>query len=176
MRDFGISKEDHLGTYVHRIERSLHKKEAEVQLLLNDTGFIFRQLKGVDKLATPQQKADLDRLLTLTNKTYNVSLYKEDSLVFWMNNRAFLDSAQLSEVRREKDFSRLIKLSNGYFEIIKKTLPSDIVAVALLPIKKEFSSHSEFLPNSFVTEDFPIPGDVYLKTSGMNNYYRKKNG
>jgi len=164
--DFGVSKEDHLENYVHRIERSLHKKESEVFSFLSDTGFIFRQLRGVQNLTTPEQKNDLDHLLTLTKKPYNIRLYSNDSLVYWLNNRAYLSPEQASVLIAEPEKSRLLRLPNGYFELIKQRLNEDVVALAMIPIKQEFSRTSDFLPSEFVTDDFPIPPDVFLKESG----------
>ena len=161
--DFGISKEDHLVTYTNQIERSLHKKESEVYSLLSDTGFIYRQLRGIDRLPSLQQDADLNRLLGLTPKKYNVSLYKGDSLVFWLNNRAFLDTLTLHQLQKPGELTKLHRLPNGYFELIKKDMPNGEVACALLPIKREYAKESEFLPNRFETEDFVIPKDVILK-------------
>ncbi len=161
--DFGVSKEDHLDTYVRRIERSLHKKEAEVQEFLSDTGFIFRQLRGVEKLPTPQQQTDLKRLLELTNKEYNIRFYKEDSLLYWLNNKAFLSENQAKKILDNKESNYLIHLPNGYFELIRADLPEGVTALAMLPIKRQFSRESEFLPNDFVTDDFPIPPDVFFQ-------------
>lgn len=163
--DFGVSKEDHLESYARRIERSLHKKESEVYSLFSDTGFIYRQLRGVEHLSTDEQERDLSHLLQLTKKQYNVRLYYKDSLVYWLNNRAYLSAEQAAVLIREPAKVRLLKLPNGYFELIKQRLNEDVVALALIPIKREFSRKSDFLPNEFVTDDFPIPDDVFLKES-----------
>ncbi len=161
--DFGISKEDHLATYVSRVERSLQKKESEVYTLLSDTGFIDRQLRGVDKLPTIQQNADLKRLLSLTSKRFNVMMYEGDSLVFWLNNSAFLDQENLQRLQGKGEVTELLNLPNGYFELIKKDMPKGITAVALLPIKRSYTKESEFLSNTFETDDFEIPKDVVLR-------------
>lgn len=161
--DFGITKEDHLSTYVNRVERSLQKKESEVYALLSDTGFIYRQLRGIDKLPSVQQSTDLNRLLELASRRYNVTMYKGDSLVFWLNNGAFLDTLTLRRMQQPGDVNELLRLPNGYFELIKKDMPEGVIAVALLPIKRAFTKESEFLPNTFETEDFEIPRDVVLK-------------
>ncbi len=166
--DFGVTKEDHLETYMHRIERSLHKKESEVYSFLSDTGFIFRQLRGVEYLPSPQQKADLDHLLDLSQKQYNIRLYYKDSLVYWLNNRAYLSPEQAVALSKEPEKVRLLRLPNGYFELIKQKLSEDVMALAMIPIKREFSRKSDFLPNEFVTDDFPIPPDVFLKESGKD--------
>ncbi len=160
--DFGITKEDNLQSYSRRIERSLHKKEVEVSQLLADTGFILRQLRGIQHLSSPEQEADLDKLLKLTQKEFNVRLYMGDSLVYWLNNRAFLTADQARELRKAEDGESLIRLPDGYFEFVKSRFPGEVTALALIPIKREFSRKSDFLPNTFFTDDFPIPEDVYL--------------
>jgi signal transduction histidine kinase len=174
--DFGVSKEDHLASYARRIERSLHKKESEINSLLSDTAFIFRQLRGLEHLPTDSQDVDLAHLLELTKKQYNIRLYDKDSLVFWLNNRAYLSAEQAEVLISEPVKVRLLKLPNGYFELIKQRLSQDIVALAMIPIKREFSRKSEFLPNEFVTDDFPIPDDVFLKESGGDFVIKSMDG
>jgi signal transduction histidine kinase len=161
--DFGITKGDHLESYVRRIERSLHKKESEVYTILSDTSFLFRIINGINRLPSNQQNEDLIRLKSLAKKPFNICIYKSDSLVFWLNNGAFLGEEHLGAVENQASLAKLVKLPNGYFELIKKDLTPEYTAIGLLPIKKEFAQKSEFLPNSFVTDDFPIPGDVYLQ-------------
>ncbi|HHM21479.1 MAG TPA: sensor histidine kinase, partial [Bacteroidetes bacterium] len=162
--DFGITTEDHLANYVRRVERSLHKKESEVYTLMADTGFIYRQLRGIAILPSAQQDADLSRLLQLSVKKYNLSMYRGDSLVFWLNNSAFLDTVRLRRLQQQGGaVTELVRLPNGYFELIKKDLPDGVTAIALLPIKREYAKESEFLPNVFETDDFPIPRDVVLR-------------
>jgi signal transduction histidine kinase len=164
--DFGIKKEDHLETFAHRIEKSLHKKESEVYSILSDTGFIFRQLRGVEYLPTAQQQADLDYLLNLTKKPYNIRLYQNDTLVFWLNNRAYLSPEQAHSLIQQSETKQLVRLPNGYFELIKQRLNEEVVALAMIPIKREYSRKSDLLKNEFVTDDFPVPSDVFLKESG----------
>jgi|GEM_PF-453834 len=164
--DFGVSKEDHLESYTRRIERSLHKKESEVYSFLSDTGFIFRQLRGVENLPTGQRESDLNRLVGFTKKQYNIRIYKNDSLSYWLNNRAYLSQEQAAVLLKEPAKVRLLKLPNGYFELIKQQLSENVVALGMIPIKREFSRKSDYLPNEFITDDFPIPSDVFLKESG----------
>jgi signal transduction histidine kinase len=166
--DFGITKEDHLKTYTRRIERSLHKKEAEVQDFLADTGFIFRQLKGIKELNSQDQEKDLSHLLELTAKPYNIRLYLKDSLVYWLNNRAFLSHEEVTDLMQENNSKRLIRLPNGYFELLKAELPHNMTALAMIPIKKEYSRKSDFLPNTFLTDDFPVPNNVFLTENPTN--------
>lgn len=166
--DLAISTEDHLGTYVNRIERSLHKKESEVYSLMSDTGFIFRHVRGINELSPAKQERDLSRLYRLASKEYNLVVYEGDSVVFWLNNRAFLPPADLAELKKPGQINRLVRLPNGHFELIKKDLPNGYMATAMLPIKKEFARKSEFLKSRFVTDDFTIPADVFLKSTGEN--------
>ncbi len=161
--DFGVTKDGHLASYVNRIESSLHKNESEVNSMLSDIRFLKRQLKGIDQLTPPQREEDLQKLEELTLKSYNLTLYKGDSLVFWLNNRAFVNPETLYELQATGEVSRLLKLPNGYFELIKRDLPDSLIAVALLPIKREYAKESEFLPNTFETKGFEIPKDVVLK-------------
>jgi signal transduction histidine kinase len=160
--DFGFTKEDHLNNYARDIERSLHKKELEVDAILADTGFLFRNLRGIELLTIHEQEDDLLRLEKLADKLFNLSIYHRDSLVFWLNNQAFLPPADLSKLSGENDGARFVHLPNGYFELIKRDLPNGNMAVALLPIKREYPGQSSYLISSFETEGYSIPPDVVI--------------
>jgi len=158
--DFGSTKEDHLKTYTRNIERSLHKKELKVDAILTDTGFLFRNLRGIGQLSIHEHEADLLRLGKLTNESFNLSIYHRDSLVFWLNNLAFLPSEELSKLSGENDGARFMRLPNGNYELIKRDLSNGDMAVALLPIKREYPGQNSYLLNSFEAEGYPIPADV----------------
>ncbi len=162
MLDFGVTKENHLENFSHRIERSLHKKEAEVAGILTDTGFIFRQLRGIEVLKSSEQEADLNHLLKLTKSDYNIGLYIGDSLIYWLNNETPLGIAQLETPKTKDADKRLLRLSNGYYELSRTRLTDSIYALAMIPVKKEYSRKSELLPNTFETDDFQVPDGVFL--------------
>ncbi len=171
--DFGSTKEDHLNTYARNIEKSLHKKELEVDAILADTGFLFRNLRGIGSLSIHEQEDDLLRLEKLTGKSFNLSIYHRDSLVFWLNNRAFLPPAELSKLSGENDGARFKRLPNGHFELIKRDLPNGDVAVALLPIKIDYPGQSSYLVSSFEAGGYTIPSDVVI--SGQPTGFPVKN-
>ena len=163
--DFGIKKEDNLETYVQRIEKSLHRKEREATTLLADTSFLLRQIKGIEKLPSWQQDADLKRLLEWTQKDYNILFYQADSLVYWLNNSAYLPRHIEKSLLRTASTPALARLSNGYYVVQRLQLPRQITALTLLPLKWQFPRSSRFLPNAFLTDHLTVSPDVTLQES-----------
>lgn len=176
MLDYGISKNDHLEKFANRIERNLHKKEVEINALISDSEFVKRQLEKVNERTTSQHIANLSSLEKLVTQNYNLCIYQSDSLVFWLNNLALLSRPQFDSLEILGEGGHLMNLPNGYFEVYKKELSDGLEAVALLPIKMEYSKESDFLPNTFMTPDLDIPLDVVLSEEPTNFPIKNKQG
>ncbi len=160
--DYGIGPTDHLEDYAIEIEKSIQEKEKDITTLLKDTAFINRILLGVDKLTSYQQQQDIERLKNLTVKPFNLTIYDNDSLVFWLNNRAFLTDSLVGVFSRVADTSLLMRFPNGYFEVVSKRMLKNRLAIGLIPVKREYAQDSHFLASGFETDAYRIPHDVYL--------------
>lgn len=171
--EFIFTKDRNLRTYASRIELSLQKKEAKVWEILKDTAYINRMYKGMDKLNSHDQRVDLERLNGLTSEPFNICLYENDSLVFWTNTNVFLKGEQLSVYAHEPELNKLQKLQNGHHVLIKKSFESQEVesryAIALIPIRNNYSLESAHLQNRFISEKNQIPKEIIF-SSKLNQY------
>lgn len=150
--EFFFTKERNLHAYQNQIQSRLHDLEAEVDELFADTAWLLRQFNS-DKVLPTILSKDMSRLESLTDKSYNVCLYRNDELVFWTNNRTFLSPYQVTRMLNTNDESSFIELSNGYYEMRKEVLRrgkyKDLVAVALIPVRNKFALQSDYLINHF---------------------------
>lgn len=162
--DFGFQTGDHLKEYSQKIQENLIQREAELAQILKDTGFIYRSFRGIDRLPSVQQQQDLEQLRQLTAKSFNLAIYSGDTLLFWLNNKAFPQEDFIHLASQKTDSARLIRFPNGYFVVNTYSFDKKFMAVGLIPIKREFSQISRFLPSDFETDEYRIPADVYLDT------------
>ncbi len=174
--DIGNTREDNLSTCAERIERSLHRKELEIQVLLSDTAFIRRQLEGIEHQSSPDQQADLSRLKEWTKKDYNILFYRKDSLVYWLNNLVSLPPADTRALLAEKPAARLYRAANGYYEVMTVALPHRVTALALIPLKRAYGTRSPLLSSDFVTDGWTIPEEVVLRETDTGFPIRNHGG
>jgi len=150
--EFFFTKDRNLHSYQLQIESSLHDTEEEVDELFADTAWLLRQYS---KEIPPQTllSEDMEKLSLLTDKNYNICLYRNEELVFWTNNRVFLSPNQVKAMVDMKEKSKFLELPNGFYELRKMVLKDgnyyDYFAVALIPIRNKFAQESEYLINQF---------------------------
>ncbi|MEI8203771.1 MAG: ATP-binding protein, partial [Bacteroidota bacterium] len=80
-------------------------------------------------------------------------LYRSDSLVYWSSNSVSLDSIQKDKISD----SCFVKLSNGWYELIKRKKGNLIVIAAIL-VKSEYKYENDYLHNDF-NDDFCISAE-----------------
>ena len=140
-----------LASYVRSIEQSLHAREAVAAGVLADTAFLQQQVYGLSRLPREAAARHAERLGSLTEEAFNIALYEEDTLVFWVNNLAILPR-QLSPRRLPPQSLRA--LENGQYLIKRERLRlfgnRDFDAVTLLPIRREYALNSAYLRDGFV--------------------------
>ncbi len=135
-----ISREVKLAEdYIHR-----HQK--------NFTNFI-EDSSLVKNLLT--NKESLDEFSKVTAKKYGIFFYTvsqfgETTMKFWSDHLAVPPDDLLG--REDGEYFR--QLSNGWYVIIKKTLPyvsssNNFVAFAVIPVRSKFFISTEYLPESF---------------------------
>ncbi len=150
--EFFFTKDRNLHSYQLRIEDALHKTEEEIDDLFADTSWLLRQYSKEAPIQTLLSE-DMEKLSLLTDKNYNICLYRNEELVFWTNNRVFLSPSQVKEMTDMKRKSTFLELPNGYYELRKMVLKDgnhyDYFAVALIPVRNKFAQESEYLINQF---------------------------
>jgi len=161
--DFYMARVVNLKTYAERIEQYLRLQEGEISDLIADRAFIRRQLNPASS-SQEQKLEDFKRLESLSEQTFNLVVYKEDTLAFWLNNTALpvLNGLSIEAPKKEYQFK---VLRNGHYELIKQSFIDQEVGkytvYGVIPIKYAFELESNYLRDRFATEDY-IPHMVEI--------------
>lgn len=127
---------------VRTAETFLHNYANDFDRVVNDSAL-------VNRLSNRREtKRELD---VLVGKGYGFFLYRQAegvaNLRFW-NEQLILPPA---EIREKKDGEYFRKLSNGYYYIVRKTIPHQpgLVAYAMVLVRSSFFITTEYLPQHF---------------------------
>ena len=100
-----------LDVVASKIQKTLNNWEASFSKITENKPLI---LKAVSSNYKPVE------VQTLYDQSYTLLLYRNDTLVFWNNNKVLPPDSFLYS---NSDATRLVKLPNGYYQLCKKTLP-----------------------------------------------------
>lgn len=133
-----------LDVVASKIQKTLNNWEASFSKITENKPLI---LKAVSSNYKPVE------VQTLYDQFYTLLLYRNDTLVFWNNNKVLPPDSFLYS---NSDATRLVKLPNGYYQLCKKTLPlqtidgnlQKITAVALQLIKYNYAIQNKNLSNT----------------------------
>lgn len=161
-------------------EQYINEKITDFYSQLEDTARIHRLVNNAETL---------DEFSRLAGKKYGIFLYTKSEfggteMKFWSDHLA-VPPPDLSD---SADGDYFKKLSNGYYAVIKKTLPgtdssTQIIALALIPVRSEFFLTTAYLPSKFIfsegadkqvrlaegTSPFPVKSE-----SGRTLFYLEK--
>ncbi|PHR49961.1 MAG: hypothetical protein COA32_02170 [Fluviicola sp.] len=134
-----------------QFQNSIHSLRKKQQLFLQEANKVI-------STSTIQQLWEND---VLSNTSFNVNVFFNDSLVYWNNNEVPLSG--LSDTISLDDFPKLINLSNGFYltDIIKI---HDETLVLTSKIKHKYYYENESLQNT-LTEGLSLPDDINIFTS-----------
>ncbi|MFZ9387505.1 MAG: sensor histidine kinase [Chitinophagaceae bacterium] len=127
---------------VRKLEKYLAQHAEDFNRFTSDTALVGRLLSRTES------KPEFDRL---AEKPYEIFLYttrefEEPDMIFWSEQLVTPPPAIL--VSGDGDY--YMHLSNGYYYIIKKTLPgSGAIACAVILIKSDFFIETDYLPQRF---------------------------
>jgi len=142
-----------LSSLAAKIQHYLHKQENQMEEDLRDTVLVNELLN---------QTIDEKRLKWLNEKPYELLLYKDDSLLFWSDNKALPTEKQLNGTL----YDRLIHLKNAYYEIVKNPISlssnENFQLIGLLPVKYDYPIDNQYLKSKIA---FPINTPGYLAFS-----------
>ncbi len=127
------------------LEKYIYSNEWAFSDFLSDTALIGRIISGSETESDVKQ---------LASKDYRIFLYEKKTgdqynLLFW-NTQSVFPGRELLD-KGEDPY--LESLSNGQYEVIKKSVflhERHIVALYLLPIRRQYVLESEYLRNGFV--------------------------
>jgi len=144
------------------LEKSLHKRELSFERLAADarlTDHLFRRSYNEDELKA------------IYNRDYYIFAYDSSAtgrwLVFWSTN-----AVQPEEQLVFKGGAGFVKLKNGYYEVITRTMPAPAghkrCLVGLIPVKLEYSINNDYLVDHFY--DKPVLGreyEIHMRPPGI---------
>ncbi len=124
---------------------NLHKKESFTKEALNQIAIKLKHETAKDVFLKFENKfPDFYK-----NEGVSFYIYQNDSLCFWTDNQPAVD---LNNYTNEESY-QLVKIRNGWFELIRDTLNTDkrTAIVALIAIKNEYDFENNYLENNFST-------------------------
>jgi two-component system nitrogen regulation sensor histidine kinase NtrY len=135
-----------LSREVRLLEKYLHSRQRDFAALVSDTSLLQ---------ALVNKKEDEKTFFRLTSLDYGIFLYTSDtfgtvSLKFW-NNQLVLPPP---EIQGYHDGDYFLKLPNGYYLAVKKTISGphqagNMVACALVLVRTDFFTETQYLPDQF---------------------------
>lgn len=144
------------------LEADLHQKESEIYQVAERKDQLLRIFQYKNELQRSIKPTDLEWLEELSQKSYTFHIYQNDSLIFWSNSRAYLDTLQR---KRFQQASQFVQLREGYYEIIRYPLELDRVnyyeLIGLIPFKYEYNLDSPYLIDHFPA-DHNIPKSIQI--------------
>ncbi|OSZ80156.1 hypothetical protein CAP36_02545 [Chitinophagaceae bacterium IBVUCB2] len=131
---------------VRLAENYLQKQEKDFTAVISDSALINKLIKS---------KESLQEFERLAAKPYGVFLYSENEfgqtdMKFWSDQL----NVPTPDLLASTDGDYFIRLSNGWYYCIKKTLSvensvSKVIACALIPVRSEFFIETDYLPKKF---------------------------
>ncbi len=148
--------------YAKRVENFLHLMEREVDALVSKPEHLERYTSK--SVLTASER-------TIFNKPYTLTIYKNDSLLFWNNVALGNDIVSLKMIRNGVD-KGLLKLPVGYFYVGQHQVPPFGEVVVFYPIKYQYNFESVYLEDIFavdkyseVSKNSSIPKEVIVSKS-----------
>ena len=125
----------------HVLENNIHQKEKLIANLF--TGKQFEKLKTLGN--DDREALEQIEQLTIKNRVWLIT-YKNNQLSYWTGIKVIPDN-----YKNFKEGSSFIKISNGYYEAIRKT-QGNFTAIAFIFVKSQFRFQNQYLQNTFEPE------------------------
>lgn len=138
-----ITQKDLLIHEAENLQQNLTVKEQIVQNFLSNPNKL-NDLKTFGK----NEKAALDFISTYRENGINLLIYENGVMKFWSSSKAFPQN-----IIRLKEGTSFQQLSNGYYELIKKT-SGNYIFIFLINVKTQFSIENQYLKNRIAPELF----------------------
>ena len=144
------------------IEDQIWELESKLESLVSKTKKDITDKK--EFLAKSSNSSYFEILNIEKDQNFTVLVYLNDSLKYWSNN-----SVPVSYIYSKTSFSnkKIIKLKNGWYEIIEQEL-EEFQIVGLLRIKNNFFYENEYLKSNYAN-NIEIPPTFIISESPMLN-------
>lgn len=126
----------------HSLEQNIQHREKELSQFFHDTALVENLLNRNYNLET------LDKL-TGTDQDFYLFFFKDNWETLWTTDQIAFGN----ELTNLPPGPSLVKLQNGYYEVVKKMLVSrdttEDFVLGLIPIKEEYYFTNPYLPNQY---------------------------
>lgn len=142
--DNAISPNDLLVHEAKALQQNLTTKEKVARYYFSNSEKLneLKQFYKDENLAT-------NFINTYRDNGINVLVYKNNELQFWSSVKVFPPN-----FKRLKEGTSFVELSNGHYELIKKT-EGDYIFIFLITVKNQFLIENQYLKNEIVSQLFP---------------------
>ncbi|MCX6310124.1 MAG: HAMP domain-containing sensor histidine kinase [Bacteroidetes bacterium] len=145
---------------ISAFENTIHQKEKALN----------SELDSLIKISSNKPFNDVFRLRPLRynslfrEKGFVLLIYESDTLKFWSDNSVSVEN-YMKEVCLD---DRMVKLKNGWFEVLRKPDVSGRTYIGMLLIKNNYSYQNKYLINSF-EKDFQLPPETDIAIGKENS-------
>ncbi len=175
---FYIHSSDKLDKYSQTISQHLQTEETQVDQFFKDKDFIHRQLSDIDNNSFTQIEDDFSYLQNYSSKSFTISIYQKDSMIYWTNNFALPPNSEVKSAGPERDH-KLVHLKNGIYEMIRQKFIDNRIGaytiIAMIPIKYSYQLDSKYLEHKF-SADVNIPDQITVNATVSGFPIKSKNG
>lgn len=162
--DYFINKSNDLSGFVADIETTFMNNEEEVEYWLNAPKKLLKVFTIPKDSPVKEKSKKLDELTSIANKDYSLYWFSGDTLKYWSKSEV-VPSEEVIVRLKANNAPMFVKLPNGYYQLEIRELGGDLSGQSILsaiPIKREYSFESDYLKNSFISEN-PIPQNIYIE-------------
>ncbi len=141
----------HSGIFETKIGSAVQRLETDISAYENDLSEWLEDSLTLRAIAA--KKASAEVMQQVFEEPYLIFIYRNDSLIFW-NSNLILPPYPLDNYR---EGFNVVRLRNGYYDLLKKTLPGDrendgLVAVGLIPLKYTYPIRNKYLTDDIAFE------------------------
>jgi two-component system nitrogen regulation sensor histidine kinase NtrY len=148
---------------IKKFEYTLHNKEIQLENEVN--ALTERAAKKSYTELFSEKPAHYERLYKEFG--YVLLIYENDTLQFWSDNSAAVENQMKTICLDDK----LVKLRNGWFEVIRAKSPqSTRNCIGLLLIKNDFPYQNSYLLNDF-QKQFSLPEDTRIQKGSRSDTF-----
>ena len=147
--------------------KTLHQKE---ELINAELDTIIKRSYG-KSFANIFRASPLAYNTLYHDKGLALLIYEGDTLKFWSDNSVSVEN-YMEEVCLDE---RMVKLKNGWFEVIRKTDLSGRTYIGIILIKHEYSYQNKYLVNTF-EKDFNVSPDTEIEIKMQRIVYCQRTG
>ncbi len=163
-----------VGRYAEDIANYLRIQEkAALRWLTDEPEFFKTQLANGPRDGAPSENHAAD-LEAIAAEPFTICFVKDDSLVFWTNNRAIPDAKTFAKWQRGPFQPSIQQLLSGSYEVLRQPF-DNLTAYTLIPVKYAFSA-TDHVGNQAFPANPTVPKGLDLSETPTEFAIKSKDG